>query len=223
MTHQKIMGISDLDMVLAVLATHEQQFDEGYWAVLDGAMGELGGGGADIHVLDIGCGPGLFLRDLLQRYPQVRATGTDVTEAMLEHARGLEYPGAAPVLHRHDVTREPLPLAAGSVALVTISAVLHLFDDPFAVLAEIRRVLEPRGRLLVYDWVRHPLRDYLGRRTERAGGEEERLQLRERWLRLFAVHNKYTPEDWRWLLGESGFEVRREQRVRDNFVLLLAG
>jgi hypothetical protein len=35
-----------------------------------------------------------------------------------------------------------------------------------------------------------------------------------RGFRLFPIHNKYTPDDWRWLLTEAGLTIRAETQLR---------
>jgi SAM-dependent methyltransferase len=99
-----------------------------------------------------------------------------------------------------------------------MSAVLHVLDDPYPVLADIRRVLAPGGIFLLNDWIRTPLEVYLASRTDRTADPEAD---RRRWLRLFPVHNKYTPEDWQWLLTTNGFQVQYSTQVRPHFRLFV--
>ena len=61
----------------------------------------------------------------------------------------------------HDVATQPLPLVTGSVHLVCMTSVLHLFDDPFPVLAEVHRLLAPTGLFTLHDGIRRPLPDHL--------------------------------------------------------------
>src|SRR5207245_1332129 len=117
-------------------------------------------------VTDLGCGPGLFLRDLGERYPSATLYGYDVTPAMIAYGQQLPCAGAKATLVVHDVTTQPLPRTAGSVHLVSMSSVLHVVDEPLPVLAEIRRVLTPRGIFLLHDWIRQPLPTYLAWRRE---------------------------------------------------------
>jgi len=44
--------------------------------------------------------------------------------------------------------------------------------------------------------------------------KEGEAESRRRGFRLFPVHNKYTTEDWRWLLAEAGFAIRDETQLR---------
>jgi trans-aconitate methyltransferase len=47
-------------------------------------------------MLDLGCGPGLFLRHLGERYPQATLYGYDVTPAMIASGQQLPSTGAKP-------------------------------------------------------------------------------------------------------------------------------
>jgi hypothetical protein len=44
--------------------------------------------------------------------------------------------------------------------------------------------------------------------------QEERAVSLRRGFRLFPVHNKYTPEDWQWLLAEAGLTIRYQTQLR---------
>ena len=164
---------------------------------------------------DLGSGPGLFLRELRERYPQMRLYGYDVTPAMVAYAQHLSTTGAKPTFAVHDAMTRPLPHADGSVHLVGMTSVLHVIDEPLAVLADIRRVLAPTGLFMLHDWVRQPLPVYLARRQQYPQEDPETHQ--QRGFRLFAVHNKYTTEDWQWLLDTNGFQVHQRTQVRPHF------
>lgn len=110
---------------------------------------EVSGAGPDDTVLDVACGPGLVVCAFA---PVVRhATGVDVTPAMLDRARTLAAErGVTNVTWRHgDVL--PLPFDDASFSLVVSRFAFHHFERPEAVLAEMRRVCRPGGRVVVYD------------------------------------------------------------------------
>jgi SAM-dependent methyltransferase len=209
-THQSLSGVSDADLLQRMVATHAERFGDAFWAFFaERVAPDLP---AHPTIVDLGCGPGLVLRDLAARHPAATLYGYDVTPAMIAHGRELAYPGAKPTLAVHDVTAQPLPHTPGTVHLVTMSSVLHVLDEPLPVLAEIRRVLAPRGTFLLHDWIRQPLPSYLAWRRDVM--KEGEVESRRRGFRLFPVHNKYTPEDWQWLLGEAGFAIRHETELR---------
>jgi SAM-dependent methyltransferase len=139
---------------------------------------------------------------------------------MIDHGRKIAETGSRATLSLLDVTAEPLPHASGSVHLLGMSSVLHVLDEPLPVLAEIRRVLAPGGVFLLHDWVRRPLAAYLAWRRESTGDAE--ADCLRRGFRLFAAHNKYTSDDWRWLLGEAGFSVRHQAQLRPTHEIFIA-
>jgi SAM-dependent methyltransferase len=217
-THQSLSGTSDEDFLQRMVATHPERFGPDFWAVFAAHIAPALP--PRPVVVDLGCGPGLFLRDLGERYPQARLYGYDLTPAMVSYGQQQPTTGPRLTLVVHDVATQPLPHAAGSVHLVTMSSVLHVVDEPFPVLTEIHRVLAPGGIFLLHDWIRLPLPDYLQWRIERQG--EELSVSRQRGFRLFPVHNKYTTEDWQWLFREAGFVIRYQAQLRPTHQLFVA-
>jgi SAM-dependent methyltransferase len=215
-THQSLAGTSDEDLLQRMVDTHAERYGDAFWEFFASRVAPSLP--PRPVVIDLGCGPGLFLRDLGQRYPSASLHGYDVTPAMIEHARQL--PGVTLRVALHDLTTQPLPHAAGTVSLVAMSSVLHVIDAPLPVLAEIRRVLAPGGIFLLHDWIRQPLPAYLAWRRDvmkESGPEAVR-----RGFRLFPVHNKYTPEDWRWLLAEAGLTLRHQTQLRPTHQIFVA-
>jgi SAM-dependent methyltransferase len=209
-THQSLSGASDEDLLQRMVATHPERFGEAYWGLFTAQVAPSLP--PRPTMIDLGCGPGLCLRDLGERYPEATLYGYDVTPAMITYGQQLAYTGAKPTLALLDLATYPLPHAAGTVHLVSMSSVLHVLDEPLPVLTEIRRVLAPGGIFLVNDWIRQPLETYLAWRRETLGeGEAESLR---RGFRLFPVHSKYTTDDWRWLLAKADFIVRHEAQLR---------
>lgn len=76
---------------------------------------------------------------------------------------------------------------------------------------------------LLHEWIRQPLEGYLAWRRDVM--KESPADTLRRGFRLFPVHNKYTTEDWRWLLAQAGFAVRTHTQLRPThrfFVLSVA-
>jgi SAM-dependent methyltransferase len=112
---------------------------------------------ADDTVLDVACGPGLVACAFARVARHV--TGIDLTPAMLERAEALAAErGLANVSFQlGDVL--PLPFSAGAFSIVVSRFAFHHFEDPAAVLAEMRRVCRPGGRVVVADLMASPDRD----------------------------------------------------------------
>ena len=108
---------------------------------------EASGAGSEDTVLDVACGPGLVVAAFA---PVVRhVTGIDVTPAMLARAREVTAGLTNVTFDEGEVL--PLPYASASFSIVVSRFAFHHFRDPQAVLAEMRRVCRPGGRLVVCD------------------------------------------------------------------------
>lgn len=99
------------------------------------------------RVIDLATGSGLVLRALARRGPPPRsALGIDTSPGMLARVGALP-PGFATLV----ADAAAVPLADGSADLIACSYLLHLLAEPErrAVLAEARRLLTARGRLVI--------------------------------------------------------------------------
>lgn len=100
------------------------------------------------RIVDLGCGTAKHTLELRQRYPQARLLALDSARSMLGRARkrrGRWRPRFE--LACADVSR--LPLAEASVDLVFANLSLQWSGDLAATLAGLRRIMRPRGLLLM--------------------------------------------------------------------------
>jgi ubiquinone/menaquinone biosynthesis C-methylase UbiE len=105
--------------------------------------------GLDDTVLDVACGGGIVVCAFA---PHVRrATGIDVTPAMLEQAQKLAAEKGLTNVDWRQGDVNSLPFEDGSFKIVVTRFSVHHFPDPAAVLREMVRVCAPGGRLVVVD------------------------------------------------------------------------
>ncbi len=126
----------------AYSASNDNNLFNAYYARPE--MIRLAGDVAELRVLDAGCGSGPLMEALRTRGADV--SGFDLSPAMVELAR--ERLGDDAVLSVADLGA-PLPWADDAFDVVVASLSLHYVEDWASALAELRRVLEPGGRLIV--------------------------------------------------------------------------
>ena len=107
---------------------------------------------AGARVLEIGCGTGVVLRDLMALVgTRGEVTGLDPSRTMLERARVLSRGAGRGRLRLRSGDGNDLPFASGrfDVALA-ITVILHV-ADPLRVVKELTRVTRPGGRVGLQD------------------------------------------------------------------------
>jgi ubiquinone/menaquinone biosynthesis C-methylase UbiE len=164
---------------------------------LDGLVRLSGAGPAD-HVLDVACGPGFLTMTFAAH--AARAIGCDATEAFLALARveAARRRLGNVVFTGGDVAA--LPFADASFDVVACRAAFHHFPQPGRVLAEMRRVVRPGGRLVVADML---------------GAEDAaRAAYHDRMERLCdPTHVRALPEsELRRLFGDAALELHHARR-----------
>ncbi len=149
-------------------------------------------------VLDVGCGTGELEWLHLQAQPQQSMTGIDLAEAMVAVAR--QKCAAFPQVSFQVGTAEALPYSDRSFDVIVSASAFHYFPDPLAALTEMKRVLQPDGRLVILDWCR----DFLW------------CQLCDLWLqwRDPAHRQCYTQPELHQYFRQAGFQVMAAQRQR---------
>jgi ubiquinone/menaquinone biosynthesis C-methylase UbiE len=109
------------------------------------------------RVLDVACGTGILLSQLLGRMPELEAYGIDASADMLAQARA-RLAGLPQVqLEQGELgtgEKAHLPYAAGTFDLITCTNALHGLPDPVGTLMGLRRLLVPGGQLVLEDFAR---------------------------------------------------------------------
>jgi SAM-dependent methyltransferase len=94
------------------------------------------------RIVDVGFGGGYTLRRLAPLVRPARVTGVEISEAMVSGLGDGDYD-----LHLADAAALPFPAASFDVVLSVNT--IYFWPDPARVLAEVRRVLVPGGRLVL--------------------------------------------------------------------------
>lgn len=99
-------------------------------------------------ILDVGCGRGGALREMLRMFPGAAGTGVDISEESLRAARAAVGHGGK---RCHFLKGEAgaLPCSDGSMDLVTAFETVYFWPDLLQGLKECGRVLTPGGWLVL--------------------------------------------------------------------------
>ena len=190
--------------------TFDGRFNEDFWAMweqnIEPALSDVP------VVLDLGTGPGLLLKAVVERYPQARAIGVECADYMLDAADDL--PEGCEIIAA-DLHDPHLPLEGGSVDAAVASVVLHEMHQPVRALQEVARCLKPGGRLYVLDWVRAPLAQYLEDTELDVFAADTPVEALEDLFIHFIEHNRFSADDLVFLLENTGFRVLETTALKD--------
>jgi ubiquinone/menaquinone biosynthesis C-methylase UbiE len=165
--------------------------------------------------LDAGCGDGRYLRALDADLP-ARIAGVDISERILETAHA-----AIPRADLRQGNLEQLPFGDAAFDLVLCAQVIEHVLDARAGIAELARVLQPSGRLVIStDNDRNVVTRVLN--SPRTGAVRV-LRLRGTRGRIESPATPYTRETFRQLLEEAGLGVVLLETFRFQLMWPLGG
>ena len=145
--------------------------------------------------LDVGCGTGVLLAMVGEQRKAAKLFGIDLSEEMIKIARAKL--GDKADLRVSDSER--LPFEDEKFDLITCTFSFHHYPNPKAVLAEMKRVLSPNGKLIIADALLFtPLRQL--RNAIAVFAKEEKFYSKRRILALVKsaglAISKWTRLDW---------------------------
>lgn len=103
-------------------------------------------------LVDVGCGPGYLVVDVVRSFPRLSIIGVDISEEMMQKAeKNLSVLGFGEraVFRKGDI--HDLPFESNSVDFVISTLSLHHWSEPIKAIHEIHRVLKQGGQFLLFD------------------------------------------------------------------------
>ena len=107
------------------------------------------------RVLDVACGTGLLLKQLLSQVPDIEVYGLDASADMLAQAQAALQDQPHVHLERMQIgsgMTSNLPYAQENFDLITCTNALHDMPEAVALLAGLGKLLAPGGQLVVEDF-----------------------------------------------------------------------
>jgi ubiquinone/menaquinone biosynthesis C-methylase UbiE len=168
------------------------------------------------QALEIGPGPGFISLELAKLLPEMRVTGLDLSETMVEMAaENAKAYGLSERVRFKKGDAAEMPFEDGSFDLIVSSGSLHHWDEPARIFDEVHRVLRPGGSALIFDLRSDAPKERI---QEIAKGISSRIM---RWGLRHSVRESYTAQEMEKTLGATPF-VEPEVKVEDiNLVIRL--
>lgn len=134
-------------MTFDVAAQAYDRFMGAWSALLAPQMADLAGLRRGSTALDVGCGPGSLLTELVARLGPEAVTGADPSASFVAAARE-RHAGVTVV----EAVAERLPFPTASFDASFAQLVVHFMSDPVAGLREMARVTRPGGTVAACVW-----------------------------------------------------------------------
>ena len=141
---------------------------------------------ADADVLEIGCGGGRNIKNLLACAPQSSVTGVDYSPESVAKSKRINQKairGGRAKVKQANVSA--LPFADASFDLATAFETIYFWPDPHRDFAEVRRALKSGGLFLICNEIARP-------------------QDAERWISMLDM-KVYTADELSGILQDTGF------------------
>ncbi|RMG20970.1 MAG: class I SAM-dependent methyltransferase [Methanobacteriota archaeon] len=207
----------DLDpFVYRMIETYPKVHTEIYWSNVEPFLKEL----EDPVFLEIGCGPGLLLRDLYERYNPKKLIGIDLSEDMLTKAKEILHKpfkeGRVELILQHMQQNPTLP---NKIDAIFSSRVLRSFEDPYTIFQSIHKSLVKGGYLIVLDWDRQSIWNYASwMKRQKDFGDRHPQEI----IRYHRNFSRYSLEDWSYIVANTGFAMSRIFRVNEVHIGFIA-
>jgi ubiquinone/menaquinone biosynthesis C-methylase UbiE len=151
-------------------------------------------------VLDLGCGPGVSTFELAKQRPDARLIGVDIAPRMLRQA--MRRQDDAAFFRWLQADAAALPVRAASIDACTGHSFLYLVHDRAAVLAEVRRVIRPGGRLILMEPNARPTTP---RKVLAISTDPRHLVSVTLWRPFSRLHGRFTAGSLSKTLEQAGF------------------
>jgi ubiquinone/menaquinone biosynthesis C-methylase UbiE len=181
----------DKDRIKSLIERFSLVYTDLFWKSISNHLQEE----ASFSLFDIGCGPGLFLKEISNRFPKAVLSGADEKPEMLKEARK-RVPEAD--LIRGLVDETFINSHHEKHDIIFAGLVFHELDNQINFLEGVRKRLVKKGGLLViYDFVIVPIETYIKAYTP--------FMSKEEIIQRYPKPAKFAKSGIEFLLKETGW------------------
>lgn len=191
--------------------THARNHDADFWTFWDNHTPR----GDSLHIVDLGCGPALFLKQLAQRHPGFKLTGIEIAPYMLASIDDKPDTLEVRIADLNAPGKKVFPPASIDACLANM--LIHELFQPVVLFQALHHWIKPGGVLVLTDMVRQPLETFLRHKFPDTDFSTDPLDppTMNECFRDYFEHNRYTAEDIVHLLELCGFDVIEQQSLRE--------
>jgi ubiquinone/menaquinone biosynthesis C-methylase UbiE len=164
-------------------------------------------------VLDAGTGTARIPILMCQRRPQWQIIGIDLAQSMLDVGqKNLEQSGLQQQIQLELVDAKQLPYPDEHFDIVVSNSLIHHLPNPLPFLCELKRVLKPKGAILLRDLLRPDSQQSLDAIVERVAADCNPHQ-----TQLFrdSLHAAFTLDEVNELMQQAGLDGVRVYQSSD--------
>jgi len=142
------------------------------------------------HVLDLGCGTGDVIVRFVRRYPEVRITGVDGAEAMLEIGREfIKREGLMEKIHLRHCYLPDIDLMREKFDAIISNSLLHHLSDPQVLWDTVKSCVMQGAPVFIMDLLRPGDRGTAERLVEKYAPDEAPILKKDFYNSLLAAYN----------------------------------
>ena len=153
-------------------------------------------------VLDAGTGTARIPILICQQRPQWQIIGIDLAQSMLEVGlKNVTQANLQQQISLELVDAKQMPYSDGQFDLVISNSIVHHLPDPLPFFLEIKRVLKPKGAIIIRDLIRPANEEIINSLVEGIGSDYNEHQ-----KKLFSdsLHAAFTLDEVNNLLDQAG-------------------
>ena len=198
----------DKDRIKLLIERFSLVYNELFWKSISNHLQE----NIPFSLLDIGCGPGLFMKEISNRFPKAVLCGTDEKPEMLEEA-GKRVPEAD--LIRGLVDEKFINSHDKKYDIIYAGLVFHELDNQINFLDGVRKHLMNKGGLLIiYDFVIVPIDTYIKAWAP--------FKSKDEIIQRFPKPAKFAKNDINFLFNETGWTCKASYDILPVTTLFIA-